>query len=541
MLKPKSGRLALTGAMAAAILGGAAIVGGCGSQAAAPAAAIVRPGPESIFEPKTVLFSDPVATLDLMRRLGVDRVKMYIGWRTVAPNAGSRVKPSFDAGNPAAYPASAWSTYDTIVRDAASRGVALYVAVGGLAPLWATQPDPAPGGPYGGAQWKPSAADFALFVRAVGTRYSGHYTPPGASSPLPRVSFWGIWNEPNLGSANLAPQAIDHSTIETSPALYRGLVDAAWGALQATGHGDDTILIGELAPYGQIGPDNPGDYGEMVPMRFVRAFYCVAANGQPLEGTAAAARACPADPHRFAAEHPALFHATGFAIHPYPPESGGGLPPGVPALGSPDFVNLATIGQLQRFLDAATATYGVSRSFPIYITEFGYFTNPPYAGGTPPVRAASYLNQAEYLAWLNPRIRSFDQYLLIDPPAGSRSSFVSGLEFAGGAKKPSFDAYRLPIFLPVTSAGRGQSLEVWGCIRPAHYVEAAARRTQHARIELQSGPGQPFATVATVTSVNAHGYFDVRVRFATSGSVRLAWSYPHGPAIYSRSVAITVS
>jgi hypothetical protein len=465
---------------------------------------------------------------------------MYIAWSSVAPRATERVTPSFDAADPAAYPAGVWSTYDAIVRDAARRGVALFVTVGGLAPLWATQPDPAPGGPYGGAQWKPSAADFEQFVRAVGTRYSGHYTPPGASSPLPRVSFWSIWNEPNLGSANLAPQATDHSTIETSPAMYRSLVDAAYRALQATGHGGDTILIGELAPYGQIGPGSPGDYGEMVPMRFVRALYCLAPDGQPLNGTAASTRACPADPHQFAAEHPALLHATGFAIHPYPPESGGGLPPNVPAPGSPDFVTLATIGQLERFLEAATATYGASRAFPIYITEFGYFTNPPYAGGTPPDTAASYLNQAEYLAWLDPRIRSFDQFLLMDPPAGGGSSFVTGLEFAGGARKPSFAAYRLPIFLPATSATRGQSLEVWGCVRPAHYAQTATGQAQQARIQLRSGSGQPFATVATVTVTNPHGYLDVRVRFATSGSVRLAWSYPHGPTIYSRSVAITV-
>jgi hypothetical protein len=501
---------------------------------------VARPGPESIFEPKEPLFTNPAGTLDLMRRLGVDRVKVFVAWNSLAPNASSRVRPRFDATSPAGYPASGWAIYDTIDRDAAARGIPLYFAVGGLAPLWATAPNPAPGGPYEGAQWKPSPAQFGPFVRAVATRYSGHYTPPGASSPLPRVSFWSIWNEPNLGSADLAPQAIDHSTVETSPAMYRGLVDAAWSALQATGHGGDTILIGELAPYGQNGGNYPGNYGEMVPLRFVRALYCVGSTDQPLQGAAAAARRCPttaAGSKRFAADHPGLFQATGYAIHPYPSLA---IAPNVVLPNGPDFVNLASLPRLQTLLDKVTRLYGSNKRFPFYITEYGYFTNPPLPVGAPLATAAADINQAEYMSWLNPQIRSYDQYLLMDPPASSGSKFVTGLEFANGGRKPSYAAYRMPIFLPVTRAQRGQALDVWGCVRPAHHVEAATGQLQQALIELQPTAGAPFRTVASVSIKNVHGYFDVRVRFPSSGTVRLAWSYPHGPTIYSRSVPISV-
>ena len=57
------------------------------------------------------------------------------------------------------------------------------------------------------------------------------------------------------------------------PHLYRGLVDAAWSAFAATGHGHDTILIGELAPAG----DSHGvvNFNNMPPLRFLRALYCV--------------------------------------------------------------------------------------------------------------------------------------------------------------------------------------------------------------------------------------------------------------------------
>jgi hypothetical protein len=531
--------LAAAAIIAVALITAAALIAGSSGGRSPIAAALSRPGPESIFDPKGPLFTDPVGTLGLMRRLGVDRVKLFIPWNAIAPNPLSRATPRFAATNPAAYPASAWSSYDTIVRDAAARGIALYLAVGGPAPLWAAGKGAPPHTPLPGV-WKPSATQFESFVRAVATRYDGHYRPPGSSSPLPRISFWSIWNEPNLGSADLAPQAIDGSTIETSPAMYRRLVDAAWRAFQQTGHASDTILIGEIAPYGQTFGNSPGNFGEMVPMRFVRALYCVGPSLQPLRGNAAAARGCPATSagsSRFATDHPGLFHATGFAIHPYPQ---GSVAPDVVLADEPDFVNLASLFRIIGFLDSVTTTYGASRRYPLYITEYGYITNPPYQYGAPLALAAAYLNWAEYIAWKDLRIRSVDQYLLTDPPPGGPSNFDTGLGFFGGKPKPTYSAYRLPIFLPVTRAKRGQSLEVWGCVRPAHYAQINTGTAQRVKLELAPRSGGPFKSLGEVTITNPHGYFDTRVRFPSTGTVRLAWSYPRGPTVYSRVVAITI-
>src|SRR5437763_1645828 len=97
-----------SGLLAAAVIVAAAVLGGCGGHHPSPiAAALNRPGPESIFEPKGPLFADPVGTLALMRRLGVDRVKVFIPWNTIAPNPLSRARPRLNAANPGAYPASA--------------------------------------------------------------------------------------------------------------------------------------------------------------------------------------------------------------------------------------------------------------------------------------------------------------------------------------------------------------------------------------------------------------------------------------------------
>jgi hypothetical protein len=46
--------------------------------------------------------------------------------------------------------------------------------------------------------------------------------------------------------------------------------------------------------------------------------------------------------------------------------------------------------------------------------------------------------------------------------------------------------------------------------------------------------------VQRVALANQHGYFEVRHTFPGSGAVRLAWSYPHGPEIHSRTVVISL-
>lgn len=532
---------------AVAALATALLACGCGgsskSKSAAATPSATRQGPESIFQADAQLHSDPAGTLDELKRLGVDRVRTFVVWDKFAPDPSSSNPPAgFDAANPAAYPAASWAPTDAIVRDATSRGIGLDVTVTGPPPLWASgsgAPDPA-----AHPQWRPSASDFGAFVRALATRYSGRYTPRGSPTPLPRVSFWAVWNEPNYGQ-DLAPQAIDDSTVEVSPQLYRGLLDAAWSALQATGHGGDTILIGELAPRGLTLGDEPGNFSGMVPLRFLRALYCVDSSYHLLHGTAATMRGCPADSttSAFVSGHPALFHASGFAVHPYPQEQ----PPDVvtPAQvpGAADYADLPAIPTLEGVLDKLQHIYGSSTRYAIYSTEYGYRTDPPHTAvpAVSPQVAAGYINWAEYITWRDPRMRSYDQYLLADPPPGSPSSFVTGIEFYNGIPKATYDAYRMPLYLPVASAAHGQALDVWGCVRPAHYASLASHdAAQVVRIEFAPAGSASFTAIKRVTVVDPHGYFDVPVTFQASGSVRLAWTYPSGETIHSRTVGVAI-
>jgi hypothetical protein len=533
--------VALIGAVAVALA-----LGGCAGKDTQPAAQTpTRTRPmETIFEAQSELFQNPGPTLDLLKRLGVDRVKLFMPWSYLAPDPLSHTRPNFDAASPAAYPAANWGIFDAIISDATARHIGLDVALEAPAPLWATGPD-VPHGTAAGflGAWEPSPKEFGLFVRAVGTRYSGHYKPPGAASPLPKVDLWSVWNEPNYGQ-QLAPQAIDHSTIEVSPVLYRRLLDAAWSGLQATGHQRDTVLIGEIAPRGQTVGNQPGNFSGMVPLRFIRALYCVDGSLHPLSGAAATDRSCPstsAGSAAFPREHPGLFHAGGFAFHPYPQ----GFAPNIRTPGFPDYADLPQLPALERTLSGALAAYGSNTRFPLYDTEFGYQTNPPETGiarAVHPAQAAAWSNLAEYMSWRDPQVVSWDQYLLADPQPGA-SSFDTGLEFYGGKHKALYDAFRMPIYLPVATAQKGHALEVWGCVRPAHYVIGHARAPQVALIQFASKAGGPFKTVKRVTLTDPYAYFDTPVSFPSSGTVRISWSYPHsegGGQIHSRTVQVTI-
>ncbi len=538
-------RALVIGMLASLIAAGvvALVVGGCGSGNPRPTALLpTRTRPlETIFEAESELFVSPGPTLDTLKRLGVDRVKLFMPWSYLAPDQQSHTRPHFDAASPAAYPASNWGIFDAIIRAAAARHIGLDVALEAPAPLWATGPGipPNTASSFQGA-WQPSPQQFGMFVRAVGTRYSGHYRPAGQSSPLPKLDFWSIWNEPNYGQ-QLAPQAIDHSTVEVSPALYRRLLDAAWSALQATGHRHDTVLIGEIAPRGQTVGDQPGNFSGMVPLRFIRALYCVDGSFHPLSGTAATERSCPstrAGSAAFVREHPGLFEAGGFAFHPYPQ----GFAPNVRTPDEPDYADLPQLGPLEHTLDTAMAAYGSHTQLPLYDTEFGYQTNPPetaIARAVAPAQAAAWANLAEWMSWRDPRVVSWDQYLLADPPNGV-SNFDTGLDFNNGAHKALFDAFRMPVYLPSETGKSGHPLEVWGCVRPVHYVHS--RKPQVANVQWKPASGGSFKTVKRVVLTDPYGYFDTRVTFPSSGLVRITWSYPRGAGggqIHSRTVQVT--
>ncbi|MDX6665656.1 MAG: hypothetical protein QOG68_1862 [Solirubrobacteraceae bacterium] len=528
-----------------------------------PAGALASSTQESMFQDDNLLEFAPAAevakTLDRLKGLGVDRVRVSVFWGTVAPASSDSHKPKgFDGADPDAYQQAKWERYDTLVTLAAARGIGVMWDVTGPSPNWAT------GTPQRkdlDDAWYPNASEFADFVRALGTRYSGTFIRPGdrpktttkpgkgvpglpgyqppttvttkAGPPLARVDTWEIWNEPNQG-AWLAPQSTVHKVngtrqwIPTSPQTYRKLADAMYGALYVTGHGGDTILLGATAPKGS---DSPSVSHAMKPELFIRELFCVDPHNEAYRGNAAKIRGCPtSDPiNQVPKQHPVLFKATGFAHHPYELTFAPNHRPPDPA-----YYTIANLGSLSRTLRLAYLRFKQpvpSSGIPLWLTEFGYQTNPPDRIGVSLTKQAQYLDQAEYMVWRNRAVRALSQFLLVDGGAPVSLTFQTGLMFLDGRAKPSLNAYRLPIWLPKRRFRAHSLVRVWGLARPAPNGTAPT-----VTIQFRRPHGSAWKTVATTTGSADRGYVYKLVRLPGTGRVRMVWN-----AHPSRSVTVTVT
>jgi hypothetical protein len=360
---------------------------------------------------------------------------------------------------------------------------------------------------------KPSARQFAGFVHAVGTRYSGHYADENGGGTLPRVTRWSIWNEPNLYKW-LYPQLVRHKghTVNWAAARYRSLFRGAAAALLRTGHARDAILLGETSPVGSTG--HRLATRTTSPVTFVRAVMCLDSHGHPLRGRTARAAYCGGKFHRLP--------ATGVAHHPYTPAAS--CTPRCRG-GSAD-ATIASLGRMVAAMDQG-ARYGrIRHGLPLYLTEFGFQSNPPnkYAGVSLS-RQAKFINWADYIAFRSSRVRSVAQYELYDDTRPG--AFQTGLVRSTGQRKPSWAAYRMPIF--VVRSGRTH-VGVFGQVRPAG--------SRHVLIQRKASRRARWHTVARVTIHNHEGYLYRRVH-RHGGYWRLAWTASaRARTAYSRTAGV---
>src|SRR3954451_19693079 len=408
------------------------------------------------------------ATLDEMRGLGADVVKISVSWRALAQGA----KPS-NPDDPNSYPADRWAPYDAAVQGAVARGLVVFLDVNGPAPDWAARGS-------AGAK-RPNASAFGHFARAVGTRYSG-------------VKLWSIWNEPNLPVFLLPQRSSTKSHYPVSPTLYRNLYRAAYKGLAASGHGKDTILLGELLP---VGKSSHTTRSSIRPLEFLREVACVDRHYHAFRGSAAKARGCKG----FKA-----IPLSGIAYHPYALAGGPTKRPP-----SSDDATIGTLSRVTRVVDRLRARHRFSgpRRPPLWLTEFGVQTDPPdFLFGAPLKRVPTYLGMSERLAERNRRVYSYSQYPLVDDR--TTAGFQSGLRFKSGKAKPGiYQEYRLPIF--VRRSGRS-AVDFWGGVRSAH---GGGNVTLFSRV----GSKGSFKVLKKSVKLGRRGYFEVRVR-ASSASKR---------------------
>jgi hypothetical protein len=306
---------------------------------------------------------------------------------------------------------------------------------------------------------------------------------------LPRVDLWSYWNEPDLAGW-ISPQ-YSHG-IPVSARVYRKIVYAGHDALAASGHGGDEQLIGELLPFARTGHTT----NKVRPIEFLREMACVDSQYHPYTGKAAKARGCT---------NFKPLPGTGLAHHPYTLSGG-------PDVGNPNHDD-ASIGELGRVLSALDKLSNrhrlESQRMPVWVSEFGFQTNPPDQYAAPIKKVPGYLGESEWLAYRNPRVASYAQYPLVDDSRNG-GSFQSGLRTSAGKKKPGvYAAFKVPFFVQRRS---NNVVEVFGGVR-------AGAPGDKVTVESKLGGGSFKKLSGGTVQLGTQGYFD-RVFTVSSAASR---------------------
>jgi hypothetical protein len=408
-----------------------------------------------IFDIGALVYAQPpesTRVLAEVRVLGADAVRVPVLWNLVAPSE----RPSgFHPADPGS-PSYNWSAYDQTLSEAQKQGLKILLMPTGPAPEWAAKPG-------GGGVVSPNPHQFGEFVSALAKRYDGRFDPDrsGPAQPLAKVSIWTIWNEPNL-STFLQPQ--HRGGRPYSPLIYRKLYLAGQTAVHAQ-NPEAPILIGETAP--------TGGEQSVDPLTFTRQTLCLNGDFEPLPH-------CP--------DAGAKIDAVGWSTHPYPLV---GQPPFEP-VSNPHFVTMSSLSALEATLDGAEDAGAIPTDFPIYVTEFGVQSYPDPNAVSLEQQAAD-IGIAEKFAYADPHVVTFAQYLMRDDvpesvPGELYGGFESGLRFFDGRKKPSYDAFRLPLAVQRL----GDTVSLWGIVQPYPHPTSVKIRFKN--------PGLPVRTLQTLNT-----------------------------------------
>ena len=423
----------------------------------------------------TTAAGDPAANMDTALALGARSVRVFAIWKESAPSPSSCTAPAASVlDDPNAYD---FSRAATIMNNAHSRGIAIYVAFGGPFPCYGSlEPSRCTADPAN-CTWRPNAQLYRKMVHAFAVRY-GYL-----------INRWSPYNEPNnkdfLAQTNASGQ-------RTAPVIYRSLWFNARNEIRATTTTGAPIFFGDVSGF-------QSDW-----VQDALCFTAVSSND-------------PAYPSCTAAPH--VVDAEAIAFHPYLNDK-----PDTPAS-----KNLPQIQAAGTTLEGAQSRGLITTPSYTTITESGVhyhacYTNdnlqgqhcdPHDAGQTGDVaaserRQAAWMNCVEQNAYNDRHVTSITQYLLQDGPARNPDDvFYTGLRHEAnpgqvGTDKPALAAWRMPFTVKRAADG---TLEVWGAYRPrsASPVPVTIRNV---------GTG---ATYSRTVNTAAQGYYHAFLAGAPTG------------------------
>jgi hypothetical protein len=160
-----------------------------------------------------------------------------------------------------------------------------------------------------------------------------------------------------------------------------------------------------------------------------------------------------------------------------------------------------TMAHLPQIRADVTRYFG--RSKQLWLTEYGYQTNPPdRLLGVSPALQALYVGEAALRVWQEPGVTMLIHFMVRDEP--ELGGWQSGFFTTSGSAKPSFRAYGLPL---AQVSRRGTRAVVWGQVRPG-----SGRRPY----VLQRWTGSRWVSVGGTMRTGATGTFE-RVVSAHAG------------------------
>jgi hypothetical protein len=341
--------------------------------------------------------------------------RFNVSWREMT--TGQPVDPTSPSD-----PAYHFARLDAAVQDATARGIQPLIMID-HAPAYALGANPDPTVPSG--TWKPDPNAVGQFATAVAQRYSGSF------AGLPRVTYFQVWNEPNL-AGYLTPVRDAAGTL-VSPGLYRDMVNAFYAAIKSV-HADNIVVTGGTAPYG----DSSGNIRSR-PLDFLRTMLCLRPD---LSG-------------------PTCNTPTNFDVLAHHPINTAGGPD--EGAHNPDDASTADFKRVRQVLRAAervgTAPGG---PHPLWATEVWWESNPPdgFRGQSLDTQA-QYIEQALYVLWKQGASAVLNFEIRDEPydPEHPLATIQSGIYLRDWTPKPSAQAFAFPF---VTERRSKTKVFAWG-------------------------------------------------------------------------------